>query len=283
MHNRIQPLAGVCSISFAILLSTLALTSTGCSQTTTSIEPKHCSSPSQSSAAQHDRLYQYAVWCAFVNRIFDGQLTVRELQTHGDTGLGAFDFLDGELVMVDGVAYRADETGRITVGRPDDQIVFANVAHFQADQSATIDSPVSYKQLRARLDELLKSKNYYYAFKIHGRFQHFKCGTVRKQHKPFENGLETIIPNRPKFDASDVTGTLVGFYCPDFSGEIAIAGYHLHFMADDHQFGGHVLDFASAGPLSVEIDQLKAFEFELPQTAAYAESSLDAEFDYSIR
>ncbi|MGO1224109.1 MAG: acetolactate decarboxylase, partial [Leuconostoc falkenbergense] len=41
----------------------------------------------------------------------------------------------------------------------------------------------------------------------------------------------------------DVQGTLVGYYAPAVFGGATAAGWHLHFLADDHQFAGHVLDF----------------------------------------
>ena len=38
--------------------------------------------------AKANTLFQYNIWAAFVNRVFDGSLTVKELKLKGDIGLG---------------------------------------------------------------------------------------------------------------------------------------------------------------------------------------------------
>ena len=41
---------------------------------------------------------------------------------------------------------------------------------------------------------------------------------------------------------TDRAGTLVGFWAPAIYQGIAVAGLHLHFLADDRLSGGHVLE-----------------------------------------
>lgn len=43
-----------------------------------------------------------------------------------------------------------------------------------------------------------------------------------------------------KFD--NMSGTLVCVYYPDFMDGINAAGWHIHFVSDDRQKGGHVFD-----------------------------------------
>ena len=38
-------------------------------------------------------------------------ITVRELLEHGDTGLGTFEHVDGETILLDGVCYQAKGNG----------------------------------------------------------------------------------------------------------------------------------------------------------------------------
>jgi acetolactate decarboxylase len=40
-----------------------------------------------------------------------------------------------------------------------------------------------------------------------------------------------------------LTGVLVGFRTPQFLQGIGVAGYHEHFITDDRQGGGHLLDY----------------------------------------
>ena len=56
-------------------------------------------------------LFQVSTSNALVQGVFQGAVTVRELKGKGDFGLGTFDGLDGELIMLDGVCYRATGGG----------------------------------------------------------------------------------------------------------------------------------------------------------------------------
>ena len=58
----------------------------------------------------HQTLFQVSTSGALVEGIYRGAVTVGQLKQHGDLGLGTFESIDGELVMVDGCVYqiRAD-------------------------------------------------------------------------------------------------------------------------------------------------------------------------------
>lgn len=228
-----------------------------------------------------DTFYQYSIWFAFVNKVFDGDLTVKELKQHGDVGLGSFDFLDGELVMLDGVAYRIREDGVITTGADDDQIVYADAAFFNNEESFALEAPLKFPELAAKLDEKKKSPQYFYIYKIHGTFKHIKLGGVPKVERPFTDGLDVLIPNRPVFETENISGTLVGFYCPDYIGHINAKGHHFHFISDDRKWGGHVMDFESSGVLDVQMDQKTKYQFDLPSSKEFENVNLSKEFQYN--
>jgi hypothetical protein len=52
-------------------------------------------------AQTDDTLYQYATLNALMAGVYDGSLTIGELERHGDQGLGTVNRLDGEMVMID--------------------------------------------------------------------------------------------------------------------------------------------------------------------------------------
>ena len=64
------------------------------------------SSPSQ----RHD-IFQVSVMSALLDGVYDGEMTIGELLTHGDFGLGTFDALDGELLVLDGEAHQLHADG----------------------------------------------------------------------------------------------------------------------------------------------------------------------------
>ncbi|MGB6152245.1 MAG: acetolactate decarboxylase, partial [Pricia sp.] len=77
-----------------------------------------------------------------------------------------------------------------------------------------------------------------------------------------------------------VSGTIVGFYCPDFIGNINVKGFHFHFISDDKKLGGHVMDFKTTQPLHVEVDKKTDYHFVLPDNTDFENVSLEKEFQY---
>ncbi|HZO77342.1 MAG TPA: acetolactate decarboxylase [Solirubrobacteraceae bacterium] len=64
--------------------------------------------------ARRHTLFQTSTIEALLGGAFDGDLPLSELLQHGDLGLGTLNGLDGELVVIDGHAWRANRnaTGR---------------------------------------------------------------------------------------------------------------------------------------------------------------------------
>ena len=69
-------------------------------------------------AASHHTLYQVSTATALVQGIYQGAVRVGTLREHGDLGLGTFENLDGEMVIVDGHFFQVARGLRIE--RPDE-------------------------------------------------------------------------------------------------------------------------------------------------------------------
>ena len=263
-----------------IVLGTFCLLATASCKQEGIMEKKE--EKTEATVLKNDTYYHYSIWWAFVNKVFDADLSVAELKKNGDTGLGSFNLLDGEMVMIDGIAYRVREDGSISEGADNDTIVYTNAGFFEAEISLDMktDDPLDIELLKARLTERLPSKNFFYVFKIKGTFEYMKCGGLTRQEPPFEEGLDVLIPNRPVFEGNNVSGTIVGFYCPDFIGNINVKGYHFHFISDDKNLGGHVMDFKATESLRVGIDKKTEYHFVLPDNTDFENVSLDKEFQY---
>src|SRR3984885_8189011 len=63
-------------------------------------------------------LFQISTSGSLVTGVYSGAISVKELLSHGDFGLGVFDNLDGEMVVLDGQAYRVRGTGDVTQADP---------------------------------------------------------------------------------------------------------------------------------------------------------------------
>lgn len=55
-------------------------------------------------SAERHTLFQTSLMAALLDGIYEDDMTVGELLGHGDFGIGTFNALDGEMVVVDGVA-----------------------------------------------------------------------------------------------------------------------------------------------------------------------------------
>jgi acetolactate decarboxylase len=49
-----------------------------------------------------DTLYQVSTFDALMHGIYDSNVTIIDLKTHGDFGIGAFEGMDGEMMVLDG-------------------------------------------------------------------------------------------------------------------------------------------------------------------------------------
>ncbi|WKT57200.1 acetolactate decarboxylase [Candidatus Nitrosotenuis chungbukensis] len=53
--------------------------------------------------------------------------------------------------------------------------------------------------------------------------------------------LSDVVENQTLFNSSNIKGTLVGFYFPDYVRVINVTKYRFHFIADDLDFGVHLI------------------------------------------
>jgi len=62
---------------------------------------------------EHHTIYQVSTSGALVQGVYQGCVRVADLKRHGDFGLGTFDSLDGEGIMVDGTCWQACSDGSV--------------------------------------------------------------------------------------------------------------------------------------------------------------------------
>lgn len=77
------------------------------------------------------KIFQVSTLHALMAGYTRGVVTVQELKTRGNVGLGTFEGVDGEMTLLDGVCYRARQDGSVTKPAPDTGIPFASVAAVQ--------------------------------------------------------------------------------------------------------------------------------------------------------
>jgi len=199
-----------------------------------------------------DVLFQTSTLSALSEGDFDGDLTYKDLRQHGDFGLGTFDDLDGEMVALAGEFYQIKADGKAYPVEDAMETPFAVVTFFERDETVSLDKALDYEQLKQYLDSMLPNRNVFYAIKVEGAFKYIKARSVPAQSKPYPS-LAEALEGQTIFEFHDVTGTLVGFWCPAYAEGINAPGYHLHFVTSDRQNGGHLLDCETES-VKIEID-----------------------------
>jgi acetolactate decarboxylase len=210
-------------------------------------------------------LYQHGTLALLVPGLFRGTMRVGELMQHGDTGIGTLTGLDGELVMEAGKVYQVAATGQVRMVGPDELVPFANVHFADYTDAGTLDK-LAFTDLQAQLLELMGTQNAFYAVRIHGEFSHVHTRAVAAQSEPYPTLVATAAAQH-EFHADDVEGTLSGYFSPALYAGAVSPGFHLHFLSDDHQFGGHVLGGELAEG-AVQLQRFNDFQLHLPNDDA---------------
>lgn len=212
-------------------------------------------------------LYQHGTLALLVPGLLDGTLTMRELLTHGDTGIGTGEGLDGEIIILDGVAYRTDYHGDISTVAGDLTTPFAN-SHFAAYSPLLTVDDMDRDALKAAVLSESDCENAFFTIQIHGTFTNVTTRVVQKSEKPYKTLGETAA-GQVLFHRERVAGTLLSYYAPQIFDGAAVGGFHSHFLADDHDFGGHLMSYGTATG-AVTFQRFDNLDLHLPtQSSAY--------------
>jgi acetolactate decarboxylase len=216
-------------------------------------------------------LFQVSTSAALVEGVYQGAVRVGHLLDHGDFGLGTFADLDGEMVVLDGVCYQVSSTGAIAPVEPERLIPYAVVTRFSSSFRKQHQRIPTFDDLVQACDQLRDSNNVFYAFRVNGRFHAVKTRVM----KPVAKGtpLATAASVQQEFRFEELPGTLVGIWSPAFAESFSVPGYHFHFLSEDRQSGGHVLDCQAS---DVEIDgcAMNDMHVSLPETEDFLKADL---------
>ena len=211
---------------------------------------------------RNNDVYQSAPIELLLKGVMNGETTIGELKKHGNFGLGTFNGVDGEMVVLDGVVYQIKGSGKVDVPSNSVKTPFGNVTFFRADTTILLKDTLSFKSFNEFLDKNLPSKNLIYAVKVTGEFTSLKARSENKQTKPYKD-LYDVLKNQDVFSYIQINGTLVGFKYPDYIGGVNVPGYHFHFISADKKEGGHVLDFVT-NQVKIEIEYLSKLDLRIP-------------------
>lgn len=224
-----------------------------------------------------DTLFQLATIDALLAGLYDPVADCGLLKAHGDTGLGTFSGLDGEMVVDKGVVYKVGADGAVAAVSDAEGAPFAAVTWFEADSVAVLPTVAGLDGLKSALDAHLPGSNRFYAIRAEGAFDLVVTRSVPKQAPPYPP-LTEVVKAQSVFRREAVRGVLVGLYCPPFVAGLNVPGYHFHFLSADKDFGGHVLDMR-ARELAVGLDATDTLALVLPGGEAFQALTFGVEKD----
>lgn len=228
----------------------------------------------------HHTLFQVSTANALVQGVYQGCVTVGTLKTHGDFGLGTYDGLDGEGLMLDGKVYQALGDGSVT--EPDDSATapFWVTTQFRPDRTVTLAAVDGWEDLCAQIDAQRASANLFAAIRIDGLFETIEYRVACKS--PPGMDLVAATSHQAEFAAKDFEGTLLGFWSPAYARTFNIPGYHLHALSQDRRSGGHVLGVKGRG-LRLQLMDVDNLVMALPETPQFLAADLTGDPSAALR
>ena len=199
-----------------------------------------------------------------------------ELLSHGNTGLGTFEDVNGEMIVVDRHCYQAAEDGSITEMLPDTGVPFASVANLQGDRVFPLSDIPDIECLKMELNLKIEEDfglNSMHIAKIEGDFERVDARS-ESAYRSHHVELKDILGKTQKsFCFEQIRGTMVCIYYPDYMDGINAPGWHLHFISEDRKWGGHVFDLQMRRG-EVFLDKINRIEIQLPSEPAFDTYSL---------
>ena len=193
------------------------------------------------------KMYQISTLQALMLGYSRPVVTVSELLEHGDTGLGTFEDVDGEMIVIDGACYRATENGEVVVAAPSKGVPFSVVCELQGGKTFDLGAFQSADALKSHMTHLIDesfSLNSMHVARIDGEFLLVEARS-ESAYKSMHVTLKEVLEQTQKaFCFKNVKGSLICVYFPDYMDGINAAGWHLHFISDDRKLGGHVFDIS---------------------------------------
>ena len=216
-------------------------------------------------------LFQVSTSAALVEGLYQGAVRVSRLLQYGDFGLGTFADLDGEMVVLDGVCYQVSSTGTVVAVDRESLIPYAVVTRFNPDFRKNRQKISAMDDLVAACDQFRNSNNLFYAFRVNGTFHTVKARVMKSVSEG--TTLKMAASGQQEFSFEELRGKLVGLWSPAFAASFSVPGYHFHFLAEDRQKGGHVLE-CRASDVDIEGCSISEMHVSLPETEEFLKADL---------
>ena len=238
----------------------------------------------ESTASGRDTFFQVSLLQGLTFGDYYGSVSVKELKRRGDTGLGTFDGLDGEMIMLDGSVYKAKGDGTVELADDSETIPFCGITFLDEDAAWSVENVESFDELLGILNQKVQENgaNRFYAATVTGRFSEMNVRSEYAQEEPYKPLAKVLETDQTFYDYSDVDGAIVAMYCPPYMSDLNASGWHLHFISDDKTKGGHVLGL-QIEKADISLDITDSFEMKLPDDDMFSGFDLTIDQSEDIR
>ncbi len=232
-----------------------------------------------------NRMYQVSTLQALALGYTRAVVSAEELLLKGDTGLGTFEGVDGEMIVMEGRCFRADQDGQVDVVAPTTGVPFAAVARLYGDQQFSMDGMPNIESVRSELTRKIEERfglNSMHVVRIDGEFEKVDARSESPYRSHHVTLKEILSETQRAFLFQNIRGSLVGVYFPDYMDGINMPGWHLHFLSEDRTKGGHVFD-VSVRTAVARVDKISNMELDLPKEAAFDTYALKQNLQEEIK
>ena len=222
------------------------------------------------------KMYQVSTLQALALGYSKSVVSVDELLRHGNIGLGTFEDVNGEMIVLDGRCYKAAHDGIVTEADGSTGVPFSSVAKMENAERFEIGDAKNIAALKETLTLKIEEHfglNSMHIIRIDGSFSkiYARSESAYKAHHVTLKDALSVTQRDFRFD--DVSGSLVCVYYPDYMDGINASGWHLHFVSDDRKKGGHVFELEMNSG-KAQMIKINCIEIQLPESPAFDTYSL---------
>ena len=232
-----------------------------------------------------NKMYQVSTLQALALGYSRSVINTGELLQEGDTGLGTFEDVNGEMIIMDGQCYRADQNGQVTVVAPETGVPFAAVATLYGEQQFPLKNMPDIASVREELTRRIEERfglNSMHIVRIDGEFERVDARSEAPYRSHHITLKEVLGQTQKAFLFENIRGSLVGVYFPDYMDGINMPGWHLHFLSEERSKGGHVFDVCIREG-TAKVDKISSIVINLPKEAAFDTYSLKQDLQDEIK
>lgn len=227
-----------------------------------------------------NEIYQYSVIPALMSGLSSAtsSISVSELLTHGSFGIGTFENMDGEMVVIDGIAYQLKADGSVEAVGKDTKVPFAMVTRFEAHTSRTLSFQSKHNVEQSISKALPNARNHFAVVMVKGTFKKMKVRAIPAQEFPGQL-LSELAQKQSVHEYENVKGSIFGLRSPAWSSGVSVVGLHAHFIDDDRTIGGHILEMSTDGEVEISFAVCTKVNIHLPEGKEFGSRDLDLDQD----